>query len=63
MESSKIRKSLSGSNSRIAHSGEIADWLAVNQSQRGFGWLSFQLLTSWGTLLVLVAVALSSVAA
>jgi hypothetical protein len=61
MGRSNQRQSTSGSRKQFVYSGEITDWLAVTQPQGGVTWLSFQMLTSWATLAVLLAFALSSI--
>jgi hypothetical protein len=62
MGRSENQQTISASRKQIVQSGEIADWLAVTQPQRGISWLSFQMLTSWATLAVLLAFAMSSIA-
>lgn len=61
MGRSENRQTISGSRKQIVQSGKIADWLAVTQPQRGISWLSFKMLTSWATLVVLLAFAMSSI--
>jgi hypothetical protein len=62
MGRSENQQTISASRKQIVQSGEIAFWLAVTQPQRGMSWLSFQMLTSWATLAVLLAFAMSSIA-
>lgn len=61
MGRSENQQTMSASRKQIVQSGEIAGWLAATQPQRGISRLSFQMLTSWATLAVLLAFAMTSI--